>query len=151
VTGETVEGCVFCKIVSRELPAAVVFEDAACVVFLDQRPLFPGHCLVVPRQHYETYLDLPDATAAQLTLTTQLAARAVRQGMAADGVYLAINNTVSQTVPHVHVHVVPRRWHDGLHGFFWPRQQYPDDAEMERVRAAIAAAAAQLGSQEEDG
>jgi len=141
-----VDGCVFCKIVRGELPAAVVFEDEGFVVFLDRRPLFPGHCLVVPRQHYGTYLDLPPATVAQLALATQLAARAVQQGMEADGIYLAVNNTVSQSVPHVHVHVVPRRWHDGLQGFFWPRQQYPG-AEMERVRTAIAAAAAQLSSQ----
>lgn len=132
--------CLFCRIARHEEQASVVLEDDLALVFLDIRPLFAGHCLVVPKQHYETMLDLPADLAGRLFVTAQAVARAVEQGMGADGTLLVLNNRVSQSVPHVHIHVVPRRFGDGLHGFFWPRQHYADAADMERVAQSIRAA-----------
>lgn len=132
--------CLFCQIARREGQASIVFEDDVSLAFLDVRPLFLGHCLVVPNRHYETMFDLPPDLAGRLFVSTQAVARAVEQAMGADGTLVAMNNRVSQSVPHVHIHIVPRRHGDGLHGFFWPRQHYPDAAEMERVAQSIRAA-----------
>ena len=129
--------CKFCQIVGKALDAAVVFEDSESLAFLDHRPLFRGHVLLIPKDHYETLADLPPDHGGRLFRTAQLLSIAVERGMRADGTFLAINNRVSQSVPHLHVHIVPRRKKDGLRGFFWPRHPYPDDAEMERVRDAI--------------
>jgi histidine triad (HIT) family protein len=129
--------CVFCAIAAGELPAHIVFEDADSVGFLDSHPLFPGHVLLCPREHYVTLTDLPSELTAPIFKTTQLLARAVESALDAEGTFVAINNRVSQTVPHLHIHVVPRRRHDGLRGFFWPRQQYRDANAREAVRDAI--------------
>ena len=129
--------CVFCKIAEKDLAAHVVYWDEEAIAFLDSHPLFPGHVLLSPLKHYETLLDLPPELAGSIMRKTQLLARAVQSAMEAEGTFIAINNRVSQTVPHLHIHVVPRRRHDGLRGFFWPRQQYKDDAEREAVRDAI--------------
>ncbi len=129
--------CLFCKIVGKELAAYVVYEDEEAVAFLDSHPLFPGHVLLSPLKHYETLLDLPPELAGSLMRKTQMLARAVQSATEAEGTFIAINNRVSQTVPHLHIHVVPRRRRDGLRGFFWPRQQYQNDAARETVRAAI--------------
>jgi histidine triad (HIT) family protein len=129
--------CRFCQIVAGSLAAAVVFQDEHTLAFLDHRPLFPGHCLLIPKAHIETLGDLPPAGIQPLFANAQLLAQAVEQGLGADGSFVAINNRVSQSVPHLHVHVVPRRRKDGLRGFFWPRGKYKDDAEMQTVRAAI--------------
>jgi histidine triad (HIT) family protein len=126
--------CLFCRIVSGEVTAAVVYEDDLTLAFLDHRPLFPGHCLLIPKLHYETLLDLPPDLDAPLLGAARLLAHAVEQAMAAEGSFVAINNRVSQSVAHLHVHIVPRRKKDGLRGFFWPRQKYASEAEMERVR-----------------
>jgi histidine triad (HIT) family protein len=115
------------------------------VAFLDHRPLFPGHCLVIPRKHVETMGDLPAALTAPLWDAVRGLARAVERALDADGSLVAVNNRVSQSVPHLHVHVVPRRRGDGLRGFFWPRGRYADAVEMEAVRQRIAAAAAAEG------
>ena len=136
--------CVFCEIVERGDP--VVFEDPVSVAFLDHRPLFPGHCLLIPKQHYETLADLPAALLGPLFANTQLLARAVEAGMDADGTFVAINNHVSQSVPHLHIHIVPRRRKDGLKGFFWPRQPYPDAETMARTRETIRRAVAGLAN-----
>ena len=134
--------CTFCRIVRGELAAHVVHADEAHLAFLDHRPLFAGHVLVLPRAHVETLLDLPADQVGPLFLIVQRISRAVERGMAADGVFNAVNNRVSQSVPHLHVHVIPRRKKDGLKGFFWPRYAYSGEAEMVAVRDAIAAALA---------
>ena len=133
-------GCVFCEIVAGSKPAAVVFEDETSVGFFDQRPVFPGHTLLIPKDHYETLADLPHDLVEPLFTNGQLLARAVEQAMVAEGSFVAINNRVSQTVPHLHVHIVPRRKKDGLRGFFWPRQKYESTEAMEAVAAEIRAA-----------
>jgi len=130
-------GCVFCDIVARQVAAQLVFEDQDSIAFLDSHPLFPGHVLLCPREHYVTLLELPPRLTGPLFTTTQLLARAVENAVDAEGTFIAINNRVSQTVPHLHIHIVPRRRRDGLKGFFWPRQHYKDDAAREAVRDAI--------------
>jgi histidine triad (HIT) family protein len=134
--------CLFCQIVRREVPALIVDEDGATVTFLDHRPVFPGHALVVPREHYDTMLDLPDAVLACVFAKAREIARAAEAGLSADGTFVAVNNRVSQSVPHVHAHVVPRRKKDGLRGFFWPRHKYPSDEEAQRVLLALRGALA---------
>jgi histidine triad (HIT) family protein len=129
--------CVFCEIVAATRPAHRVLEDEACVGFLDARPLFAGHVLLVPRPHFETLGDLPFDLVAPLFSGAQRLARAVESALGADGTFVAINNKVSQSVPHLHVHVVPRKKKDGLRGFFWPRQKYASDEEAARVASLI--------------
>lgn len=137
--------CVFCEIVAGAKPAQIVWEDDVSIAFLDARPLFPGHCLLVPRTHYETLADLPAALAGPLFTTAQLLSRAVETAMKAEGSFVAINNRVSQSVPHLHVHIVPRRKKDGLKGFFWPRNPYKSESEMQDVQRAIRAAVRAVG------
>ena len=132
------EKCLFCRIVSGELPATIVYEDDDALAFLDHRPLFPGHALLVPRQHVETLGELDTKLVGPYFEAAQLLARAVESAMDAEGTFVAMNNRVSQSVPHLHVHVVPRRRKDGLKGFFWPRTKYKGDEEMEEVRNKIA-------------
>src|SRR5262245_9131569 len=136
--------CVFCEIASGTRPADIVHEDAAFVGFLDHRPLFPGHVLLIPRAHHETLLDLPDDQAGPLLALAKRIAGAVETGLKADGFFVAINNRVSQSVPHLHVHVVPRRKKDGLKGFFWPRHAYRSAEELSLVQRAIRAELANL-------
>ena len=133
--------CVFCAIVAGDAPAHLVYSDDASVGFLDLRPVFPGHVLLVPRDHHETLTDLPPALVAPLFDAARRLAGAVEAAMDAHGTFVAMNNRVSQSVPHLHVHVVPRRRKDGLRGFFWPRQRYAGDQEMEEVAARIRTAA----------
>lgn len=134
-------GCVFCSIVAGTASAHVVVgDDAACMAFLDARPIFPGHVLVVPRAHHETLADLPpDLVAAVFGMARRVSA-AVEQALGAQGSFVGMNNRVSQSVPHAHVHVVPRRKGDGLRGFFWPRQKYAGDAHAAEVAAKLRAA-----------
>lgn len=134
------DNCLFCRIVSGELPAALVYEDDSSVAFLDHRPLFHGHTLLVPREHVETFGELPAKIIAPYFEAAQLLSRAVESAMDAEGTFVAMNNRVSQSVPHLHVHVVPRRRKDGLKGFFWPRTKYKGDEEMEEVKKKITAA-----------
>jgi histidine triad (HIT) family protein len=135
----TGDGCVFCEIVGGAA-AARVLEAPAAVAFLDLRPLFKGHVLVVPRPHVETLGALAPAEVGPLFAVVQRVARAVERGLEADGSFVAVNNRVSQSVPHLHVHVVPRRRGDGLRGFFWPRAKYASDEERADYAARIAAA-----------
>lgn len=131
------DSCIFCKLSSGELPAHLVYQDADSYAFLDNEPLFPGHVLLSPRAHYETLTDLPTDLIGPIFTTAQLIAKAVETALDAEGTFVAINNRVSQTVPHLHIHIVPRRRRDGLKGFFWPRHDYQDDAARETVRDAI--------------
>jgi histidine triad (HIT) family protein len=133
-----VPACVFCRIAGGTLPAELVWEDASHLAFLDHRPLFPGHVLVVPRAHVETLMELGEGEVGPLFELARRLSRAVEEAVGADGIFVAINNRVSQSVPHLHVHVVPRRKKDGLRGFFWPRVPY-GEGEMPRVAAAIRA------------
>jgi len=136
--------CPFCRIALGEVEGYVVWQEAHTLAFLDARPLFLGHCLVVPRGHYETLADLPQALLHPLLAAVQCVAQGVERGMGADGTLVAINNRVSQSVPHLHVHVIPRRRGDGLKGFFWPRQQYESEAQRAAVQEAIRRAIAAL-------
>jgi histidine triad (HIT) family protein len=131
--------CTFCAIVAGESPAAIVHADEATVGFLDVRPLFHGHVLLVPRAHVETLGDLPADQIPALFGVVQRLSRAVPAAMDAEGSFVAMNNVVSQSVPHLHVHVVPRRRKDGLRGFFWPRTRYDDDEQMAAVAQRVQA------------
>ena len=131
------DNCLFCRIVSGELPATVVYGDDTSVGFLDHRPLFPGHTLLVPREHVETLSDLPAAQLEPYFKAAQLLARVIESALDAEGTFVAMNNRVSQSVPHLHIHVVPRRKKDGLKGFFWPRTKYKDEEEMKSVQKKI--------------
>ena len=137
-------GCRFCQIVGGEDDAIVVLEDGATLGFLDHRPLFHGHTLLVPREHVETLPDLPDEVLPELFSNARLLARAMEQGLGADGSFVAVNNRVSQSVPHLHVHVVPRRFKDGLRGFFWPRHKYHSEKQAEEVGARLRESVAAL-------
>jgi histidine triad (HIT) family protein len=151
-----VKVCTFCGIIAGEVPASIVSSDESVVAFLDYRPLLPGHVLVVPRTHYEVLGDLPAAEVGPLFLTVQRLALAVEKAMHADGSFVALNIRISQSVPHVHVHVVPRRKGDGLFGrnFVWLRRPYTNEAAMVEAQRAIQAALADstaAGGQRADG
>ncbi len=122
------------------MPAHIVYEDDVVIAFLDHRPVFLGHTLVAPRAHIETLADLPADLLEPFFAPVQRVARAVEAGMEADGTFVAINNKISQSVPHLHAHVVPRRRKDGLRGFFWPRQKYRDEDQMIETAGLIRAA-----------
>jgi histidine triad (HIT) family protein len=132
--------CAFCAIIAGESPASIVHADDAAVAFLDTRPLFHGHVLLAPRAHVETLPDLPAEAVGPFFRRAQALCVAVTEAMEAEGTFVAVNNVVSQSVPHLHVHIVPRRRKDGLRGFFWPRTTYADDAERDAVAARIARA-----------
>jgi histidine triad (HIT) family protein len=129
--------CLFCAIVAGDVPGDLVLDTPDVVAFLDHRPLFKGHTLVVPRAHVVTLLDLDAPLRDEVFLRTQQVTAAVQAATSAVGSFVAVNNVVSQSVPHLHVHVVPRNPKDGLRGFFWPRQRYDDAAEAVRYAAAI--------------
>jgi histidine triad (HIT) family protein len=136
--------CLFCGIVNGEVDASVVFDDDISVAFLDHRPLFPGHCLLAPKKHFETLSDLPLDLVGPFFRNVQLLARAVEVALEAEGSFVAMNNRVSQSVPHLHVHIVPRRKKDGLKGFFWPRNKYRNEQELLEVQRSIQSAIAQI-------
>lgn len=136
--------CAFCKIARHEAESYIVLEDEVSLAFLDKRPLFPGHSLLVTRGHYPTISELPENLIQPFFANLQLLALAVVKAMRADGSFIAINNRVSQGVPHLHVHVVPRRHKDGLKGFFWPRQQYKSKESALETQKAIQSAVAEL-------
>jgi len=145
--GEAPMSCIFCRVASRAVDSLIVYEDEQTLAFLDHRPLFPGHCLLIPRTHHETLSDLPPAQIEPLFSAAQRLARAVETGMRADGSFVAINNRVSQSVPHLHIHVVPRRRKDGLRGFFWPRIPYASqEAATAAQQAIVSALGVELGA-----
>jgi histidine triad (HIT) family protein len=133
--------CIFCGIVAGEVEAQVVYEGEETLAFLDHRPLFPGHVLLVPREHHVTIEDLPPELIEPFFAAGRRLAAAVREAMGSQGTFMAINNVVSQSVPHLHLHVVPRTRKDGLRGFFWPRNPYEGTDHMaevaERIRGAL--------------
>lgn len=137
--------CAFCEIVAARRPAHVVLDDEVAVAFLDVRPLFPGHTLLVPRAHVETLAELPSALVEPYFSRAQRLSAVMEapQGMDAAGSFVAMNNRISQSVPHLHTHVVPRNPKDGLRGFFWPRGRYDDDAKAVAARDALRAAIAE--------
>ncbi len=122
----------------------IIFEDELSLAFLDHRPVFPGHCLLIPKAHFETLTDLPEDLIGPFFKNVQLLSRAVESAMEAHGTFVAMNNRVSQSVPHLHTHIVPRRRKDGLKGFFWPRQPYKSEEEAESVQEKIRRAVAEL-------
>ena len=140
------DGCIFCQIASGAIAAPLVFEDEVCLAFLDHRPIFPGHTLLIPKQHYETLADLPETLIQPMFANAQWLERAIEAALQADGTFVAINNRVSQSIPHLHVHIVPRRRKDGLRGFFWPRQTYKDPDEMENIRKNLSETVMRLRS-----
>jgi histidine triad (HIT) family protein len=129
--------CIFCQIVTGARPGHIVLESEHALAFLDARPVFPGHSLLVPRDHYETLGDLPAPLVGEFFADAQRLATAVEEAMEAEGTFVAMNDRVSQSVPHLHVHVVPRRRKDGLRGFFWPRQTYASDEAMADVAGRV--------------
>ncbi len=129
--------CSFCRILSGDERSSIVYQDDRAVAFLDRRPLFPGHTLVVPRRHIVTLGELPAEELVPLMRVVQATARAMESALAAQGSLVAVNNRVSQSVPHLHVHVVPRTKGDGLKGFFWPRTSYASDGVRDQVAAIL--------------
>jgi histidine triad (HIT) family protein len=129
--------CRFCQIVAGDESAHLVLEDERTLAFLDNRPLFHGHSLLVPREHHETLADLPSALLGPLFENARLLSVAVPRAMKKPGSFVALNNVVSQSVPHLHVHVVPRKPKDGLRGFFWPRTKYDSEDQMREVAARV--------------
>jgi histidine triad (HIT) family protein len=136
--------CPFCAIAAGAEPASVVFADELCVAFLDNRPLFPGHSLLIPREHHETLADLPAKLVGPLFANAQLLSRAIPEAMGKPGSFVALNNVVSQSVPHLHVHIAPRQKKDGLRGFFWPRGKYESEQQMAEVAAQVRTAVEKL-------
>lgn len=133
-------GCVFCQVASKGVESLIVFEDDKTIAFLDYRPLFPGHVLLIPKVHCETLSDLPYNMVEPVFANAKRLAQAVETGMRAEGSFIGLNNRVSQSVPHLHVHIVPRRKKDGLKGFFWPRRRYENqDAAVAAQQAIIEA------------
>ena len=134
--------CPFCQVIAGAAGASIVLDEADVVVFLDSHPVFKGHVLVVPRAHHETLPDVPEPLLVPLFSAVQRVQRAITSVLGAQGTFVAMNNVVSQSVPHLHVHVVPRTKGDGLKGFFWPRVKYTDSEEYEsyasRLREALA-------------
>ena len=143
--GSQVPDCLFCRIATGEESAEIVFEDGISLAFLDVRPVFHGHSLLIPRDHHETLGDLPDELVERYFRNVRMLSLAVRDAMGAQGSFVAINNVVSQSVPHLHTHVVPRVKKDGLRGFFWPRTKYEADDHASETAAKVREAVAALG------
>lgn len=129
--------CKFCAIVNNELEKFSVFENKDFIAFLDVRPLFLGHCLFAPKLHIQTLYDLPDSLVESYFINVKKMGKAVEKAMNAEGSFIAINNIVSQSVPHLHTHIVPRNKGDGLKGFFWPRTSYASPEEMHEIQERI--------------
>ena len=129
--------CPFCNIVQGKEPAVIVLDDDHALAFLDNRPLFPGHCLLIPKQHVETLADLKAGEIGPLFEDARLLSSAMETALGAEGSFVAINNRVSQSVPHLHIHIVPRKKKDGLKGFFWPRRRYENEEEMRAIQKKL--------------
>lgn len=143
VASAKMKDCNFCKIIASQIESNIVFADEISLAFLDYRPLFPGHCLLVPNKHYETILDIPEEIIGPFFSNAKLIAQALGVSLHAEGSFIAINNKISQSVPHLHIHIVPRRKGDGLRAF-WPRQKYKDAAHAHAVQDSIRVAIEEL-------
>jgi histidine triad (HIT) family protein len=137
---DSTDKCKFCNIVKGDLDSFIVFDDDISIGVLDHRPIFPGHVLLIPKMHYITIGDLRKDLIGGFFTNVQLLSKAVEQGMESQGTFVAINNRVSQSIPHLHVHIVPRNRGDGLRGFFWPRQKYSSDEHKTEVQRIISEA-----------
>jgi histidine triad (HIT) family protein len=131
--------CIFCEIAAGNLSAEIVWRGEGAIAFLDHKPLFPGHVLLIPDTHIATLADLPPEAIGPLFTAAQRIEKAVVKALNAEGSFVAMNNRVSQSVPHLHIHIVPRKKGDGLKGFFWPRHHYKDEAHMREIAEAIRA------------
>ncbi len=138
--------CVFCDVIALRVNSHMVYEDEVAVAILDASPLFKGHTLLLPRSHTEDLYALGEGSAARYFADLRTLSRAVQTAMGADGTFVALNNRVSQSVPHMHFHIVPRRFNDGLRGFFWPRTSYASEAEADEVAGRIRRAAMELAA-----
>ncbi len=134
---EKSNSCPFCEIAEGRANAYIVYDHGPLMAILDTKPLFPGHVLLLPKKHIPTFMDLPDELLEPLARATRLLSKAVKIAMHSEGIFIANNNIVSQRVPHLHIHIVPRNKGDGLIGFFWPRTKYSSQEEMEKVASAI--------------
>lgn len=139
------DNCIFCRIVEDQ-KQHIVHETDNTLAFLDNRPIFPGHTLLIPKSHYQTIMEAPDDLLNELFIEAKLMSKAVKTALVSQGVFIANNNIVSQSVPHLHIHIVPRNKKDGLKGFFWPRHSYEDDAHMAQVRDSIRSAAVNIAA-----
>jgi histidine triad (HIT) family protein len=135
--GNGTETCKFCQVINKEAESYIIFEDELTLGFLDIRPLFPGHVLIVPKTHYASLSEIPSDAVSALFNNAKKISIALESGFHGDGTFIALNNKVSQSIPHVHVHVVPRRFKDGLKGFFWPRYQYKSKEEITQTQETI--------------
>jgi histidine triad (HIT) family protein len=144
LVSKATQQCVFCQIARRETDSLIVFQDELSTGFLDKRPLFLGHCLLIPNEHYATLWELPSRLIGPYFTGAKVLAAAIEKALHADGSFLAINNKISQSVPHLHVHIVPRRSGDGLRGFFYPRQKYASPEEAVKIQQAIRSAVSEL-------
>lgn len=138
--------CIFCQIAQAELPANIVYQDEHTIAFLDHFPVFKGHLLVIPKQHLGVLTDLSGEQMGPFFRVVQKMTKAVEQALGANGSFVAMNNKVSQSVPHFHVHVIPRKKKDGLRGFFWPRVKYESEEEKEEIREQISSFCSESGS-----
>ncbi|MGC8533528.1 MAG: HIT family protein [Candidatus Parvarchaeum sp.] len=131
------EECIFCKIVNKEVKASLVFENENFIAFLDKSPIFKGHTLLIPKKHIETLFDFSEDYLKEFAVETKRIANGVKKGLDCDGILLINNNVVSQSVPHFHVHIIPREKGKPLKGFMWPRTRYKDESEEESFREKI--------------
>jgi len=140
-TADSAATCVFCRIIRGEVPATRIAETERLLAFFDHRPLFRGHTLLVPKQHMRLLSDLPAEMAAEFLIMAQRLERAIEDGLGVSGTMILVNNVVSQTVPHLHLHVIPREFKDGLRFWLGPRHPYtatePAEAYAEKIRAAL--------------
>ncbi len=120
------EECLFCQIISGKSESYSVFQDRETLAFLDLSPVFFGHILLVPKRHYGSIAEIPDKTIAVLFTNVKTLSKALETALGADGTLIAINDKVSQSKPHLHIHIIPRKFRDGFRGFFWPRHRYPN-------------------------
>lgn len=138
-------GCKFCDVINKKISVKIVFEDSVSIAFLDSRPVFIGHCLLIPKKHFQTIMEAPDDLVDKLFENTKKISSALIKGLGCDGILLIENNVVSQSIPHLHTHIIPRRKGEALKGFMWPRRSYADETHIEKTQKSIKNALLELG------